>query len=95
MQFLPSTWRAFGMGGSIDDPRDAILAAANLLRHDGAPRHLNEALFAYNHSRAYVRAIRRFAALMHADERMFRTYYAWQVFVRTRKGTRRITGPQT
>jgi membrane-bound lytic murein transglycosylase B len=93
MQFLPSTWRAFGMGGSIDDPRDAILAAANLLRHNGAPRHLDRALFAYNHSTAYVRAIRRFAARMHTDERTFLTYYAWQVFVRTRTGVRRITGP--
>jgi membrane-bound lytic murein transglycosylase B len=93
MQFLPSTWRTFGMGGSIDDPRDAILAAANLLRHDGAPRHLDRALFAYNHSKAYVRATRRFARRMHADERAFLTYYAWQVFVRTHTGTRRITGP--
>lgn len=93
MQFLPSTWRAFGMGGSIDDPRDAILAAANLLHHDGAPRRLNRALFAYNHSWAYVRAIRLFARRMHADERAFLTYYAWQVFVRTRTGVRRVTGP--
>jgi hypothetical protein len=95
MQFLPATWRAFGMGGSIEQPRDAILAAANLLRHDGAPRHLDRALFAYNHSTAYVRAIRRFAGRMHADERTFRAYYAWQVFVRTRAGVRRVTGPGT
>src|SRR4051812_49106115 len=95
MQFLSSTWRAFGMGGSIEQPRDAILAAANLLRHDGAPGHLDRALFAYNHSMAYVRAIRRFASRMHTDERTFRTYYAWQVFVRTRAGVRRITGPGT
>jgi membrane-bound lytic murein transglycosylase B len=94
MQFLPSTWRAFGMGGSIGDPHDAILAAANLLRHNGAPRHLARALFAYNHSRAYVRAIRRFAAAMHADEHTFLTYYAWQVFVRTSDGVRRVTGPR-
>jgi membrane-bound lytic murein transglycosylase B len=93
MQFLPSTWRAFGMGGSIDDPHDAILAAANLLRHNGAPRHLERALFAYNHSTAYVRAILRFARRMRTDERTFLTYYAWQVFVRTRGGVRRITGP--
>jgi membrane-bound lytic murein transglycosylase B len=93
MQFLPSTWLRFGMGGSIDDPRDAILAAANLLRHDGAPRHLDRALFAYNHSTAYVRAIRRFAARMHTDKRTWLAYYAWQVFVATPAGVRRITGP--
>jgi hypothetical protein len=92
MQFLPSTWRAFGMGGSIDDPHDAILAAANLLHHNGAPRHLDRALFAYNHSTAYVRAIRRFAGRMHTDERAFLTYYAWQVFVRTATGVHRLTG---
>jgi hypothetical protein len=94
MQFLPSTWRAFGMGGSIDDPHDAILAAANLLHHDGVPRRLDRALFAYNHSNAYVRAIRLFARAMHADPRTFLSYYAWQVFVRTAHGVRRLTGPR-
>jgi soluble lytic murein transglycosylase-like protein len=93
MQFLPATWRTYGMGGDIDDPRDAILAAANYLRQSGAPRHLDRALFAYNHSTAYVRAIRRFAQRMRADESAFPTYYAWQVFVRTPSGIRRLTGP--
>jgi membrane-bound lytic murein transglycosylase B len=93
MQFLPSTWRQYGMGGDIDDPRDAILGAAHYLRRAGAPANLDRALFAYNHSTAYVRAIRRFAARMAADERAFRTYYAWQVYVRTAAGVRRVTGP--
>jgi membrane-bound lytic murein transglycosylase B len=93
MQFVPATWRAYGMGGDIDDPRDAILAAANYLRRSGAPGDLDGALFAYNHSTSYVRAIRRFAARMRADERAFLTYYAWQVYVLTPNGTRRLTGP--
>jgi membrane-bound lytic murein transglycosylase B len=93
MQFLPATWRAYGMGGDIDDPRDAILAAANYLRRSGAPRELDRALFAYNHSTSYVRAIRLLARRMRADERAFLTYYAWQVFVRTPAGIRRLTGP--
>ncbi len=93
MQFLSATWRQYGMGGDIDDPRDAILAAANYLHSSGAPRELDRALFAYNHSTSYVRAIRRFAARMRADGRAFRTYYAWQVFVRTETGSRRLTGP--
>ena len=67
MQFLPATWRAYGMGGDIDEPRDAILAAANYLRQAGAPDDLDGALFAYNHSTSYVRAIRRFARRMRAD----------------------------
>lgn len=93
MQFLPSTWRAYGMGGDIHDPRDAIFAAANYLRRSGARENLDRALFAYNHSTSYVRAIRRFASRMRADERAYLTYYAWQVFVRTPSGTRRLTGP--
>jgi membrane-bound lytic murein transglycosylase B len=88
MQFLPSTWEAYGAGGDIEDPHDAIFAAARFLRaHRGD-------LYAYNHSSAYVRAVKRFAARMQRDERTFRTYYAWQVYVRTANGgSRRITGP--
>jgi len=93
MQFLPATWRQYGMGGDIDDPRDAILGAANYLHRAGASQSLNRALFAYNHSTRYVRAIRRFARRMRADERTFLSYYAWQVYVRTRVGVRRLTGP--
>jgi membrane-bound lytic murein transglycosylase B len=94
MQFMPATWRAYGNGGDIEDPRDAILAAARYLKASGAPADIDKALYAYNHSTAYVRAIRRFAARMRADERTFRTYYAWQVYVRTPSGgSRRITGP--
>jgi hypothetical protein len=40
-----------------------------------------------------VWAIRRFAGRMRADERVFLSYYAWQVFVRTPAGVRRLTGP--
>ena len=93
MQFLPSTWRQYGMGGDIRDPRDAILAAANYLRSSGARSNLDRALFAYNRSTSYVRAIRRFAARMRSDERTFLTYYAWQVYARTPDGVRRLTGP--
>jgi membrane-bound lytic murein transglycosylase B len=93
MQFLPATWRIYGMGGDIDRPRDAILAAANYLRRSGAPEDLDRALFAYNHSTSYVRAIRRFAKRMRIDKRAFLVYYAWQVYIRTRHGSRRITGP--
>jgi Transglycosylase SLT domain len=93
MQFLPSTWQAYGMGGDIDDPRDAIMAAANYLRRAGAPGDLDGALFAYNHSTSYVRAIRRFASRMGRDERAFLAYYAWQVYVLTPRGIQRLTGP--
>jgi soluble lytic murein transglycosylase-like protein len=93
MQFLPATWRAYGLGGDIDDATDAILGAANLLRANGAPRDEARALFAYNRSTSYVRGIRRFARRMRTDPRTFRTFYAWQVYARTPQGVRRLTGP--
>ncbi len=96
MQFLPATWRQYGLGGDIDDAGDAILGAANYLRAGGAPRDERRALFAYNHSTDYVSAILRFARRMRADERTFYAFYAWQVYVRSPggRGARRVTGPR-
>jgi len=93
MQFLPATWRAYGLGGDINDPRDSILGAANYLRASGAPRDLRQALYAYNHSRLYVDAVLAYARVMQRDVRAFYGFHAWQVFVRTPTGYRRITGP--
>src|SRR5439155_20144830 len=39
MQFIPSTWRAYGLGGNVHDPHDAILGAANYLHANRAPRN--------------------------------------------------------
>jgi Transglycosylase SLT domain len=93
MQFLPATWRAYGLGGDVQKPRDAILGAANYLRASGAPRDYRRALYAYNHSRSYVEAVLRYAERMKHDRRAFYAYYSWQVFVRTPSGLRRLTGP--
>jgi Transglycosylase SLT domain len=93
MQFLPSTWAAYGMGGNIQDPRDAILGAANYLHRSGAPANYRAALYAYNRSTAYVDAILLFAGQMERDPRNYYAYYNWQVFVRTTEGVRRVTGP--
>jgi Transglycosylase SLT domain len=93
MQFLPATWRAYGLGGNIYDPRDSILGAANYLRASGAPRNLRRALYAYNHSNLYVDAVLAYARVMRRDVRAFYGFHAWQVFVRTRNGYRRITNP--
>jgi membrane-bound lytic murein transglycosylase B len=94
MQFLPATWRRYGMGGDVDDPRDAILGAANYLHAAGAPGSYRRALFAYNHSTAYVAAVVRLAERMRSDERSFYSFYAWQVFAHTPTGVRRLTGPR-
>ena len=93
MQFLPATWRAYGLGGDIRDPRDAILGAANYLRASGAPRDYRRALYAYNRSPLYVDAVLRYANQLKRDVRAFYAYYAWQVWVRTPAGPRRLTGP--
>jgi membrane-bound lytic murein transglycosylase B len=89
MQFIPATWQAYGLGGDVNDPHDAILGAANYLHASGAPRHERRALFHYNPSRQYVSAISRYARRIRADWRAFYAYYAWQVYV----GDRRLTEP--
>jgi membrane-bound lytic murein transglycosylase B len=93
MQFLPATWRAYGLGGDIHDPRDAILGAANYLHASGAPANLRRALYAYNHSTLYVDAVLAYARVMRQDVRAFYGFHVWQVFVRTPAGYRRITSP--
>jgi soluble lytic murein transglycosylase-like protein len=93
MQFMPATWRVYGLGSDVHDDRDAIIGAANYLRASGAPRDLRRALFAYNHSTAYVDAILRYTARIKADARNLYVFYSWQVFVRTQQGDLRLTGP--
>jgi soluble lytic murein transglycosylase-like protein len=93
MQFMPATWRAYGLGGDVHDPRDAILGAANYLRHAGAPGSYSRALYAYNPSQLYVSAVLRYARLVARDRDAIFLLYSWQVYVRTRSGGRRVTGP--
>ncbi|WP_196189459.1 CHAP domain-containing protein [Conexibacter sp. W3-3-2] len=60
MQFIRSTWAAYGVDGNGDglrdiyDPQDAIPGAARYLRASGAPGSWQRALFAYNHAQWYV-----------------------------------------
>ena len=93
MQFIPSTWRRYGMGGDVRKPRDAILGAANYLRASGAPRDYRRALFAYNPSTLYVDAILAYARAMGRRPNAYYALYSWQIFVRTPSGPRRLTGP--
>jgi len=94
MQFLPSTWRSYGLGGNVHDPHDAILGAANYLHAAGAPRSYRRALFAYNPSPLYVDAVLRYARQIERDRRSYFDYYSRQVFVHTPAGVRRVTGPR-
>jgi soluble lytic murein transglycosylase-like protein len=93
MQFLPATWKAYGLGGDIRDPRDAVMGAANYLRASGAPGDYARALHAYNPDRRYVDAVLRHYRQMRRDPRAFYAYYNWQVFVVTTRGDVRRTGP--
>ncbi len=93
MQFIPSTWDAYGMGGDIDDPHDAIMGAANYLHASGAPASYRRALFAYNPSSAYVNAVLGYTRRMRHDRHAYFAFHSWQVFVHTPSGIRRITGP--
>ena len=77
MQFMPSTWHAYGLGGDIRDPGDAILGAANLLRQSGAPGDYAQALYAYNPSPLYVDAVRRYASVIGRDPDALYLLYSW------------------
>jgi membrane-bound lytic murein transglycosylase B len=94
MQFLPSTWRAYGLGGDVHDPHDAILGAANYLHANGAPRDYRRALYRYNPSWLYVDAVLRYARRIRFDRRAFYVFHSRQVFVRTPGGLVRLTGPR-
>ena len=60
MQFMPSTWAAYGVDADGDgdkdpnEPHDAIFAAARYLRAAGMPEDPEGAVFAYNHADWYV-----------------------------------------
>jgi hypothetical protein len=63
MQFLPSTWRLYGVdanGDGVKDPYnpvDAVFAAARYLRAAGADTDIRRAVFAYNHADWYVDSV--------------------------------------
>jgi membrane-bound lytic murein transglycosylase B len=87
MQFLPSTWDSYGNGGDINDPHDAIMAAARLLRANGFRRNKAGALYRYNNSSAYVRGVSLHAQVMQRQPRAFIGYHAWQVYYLTGRGS--------
>jgi murein DD-endopeptidase MepM/ murein hydrolase activator NlpD len=70
MQFLPSEWRQWGVdaggAGYMDpyNPADAIFAAARYLSAAGGAAHIRAAVFAYNHSQAYVESVMLRAQLL-------------------------------
>jgi murein DD-endopeptidase MepM/ murein hydrolase activator NlpD len=63
MQFLPSSWEAYGLDANGDgrkdpyNPVDAICAAAHLLKISGGDKDLYKAIFSYNHADWYVQEV--------------------------------------
>jgi hypothetical protein len=63
MQFLPSTWKRYGVDANGDgiadpyNPEDAIFTAARYLHAAGASTNLGMAIFAYNHATWYVQSV--------------------------------------
>jgi hypothetical protein len=63
MQFLPSSWKTYGVDANADhrkdpyNPADAIFAAARYLKAAGADKDLRKAIFAYNHAQWYVDSV--------------------------------------
>ena len=79
MQFLPSTWKAWGITGfgrsgppDINNPYDAVPSAARMLCADGAAgggHALYQAIFDYNHAGWYVNEVLGLAAEYARDYR--------------------------
>jgi membrane-bound lytic murein transglycosylase B len=76
MQFLPSTWAAYG-DGDVNNPKDAIDAAARYLFLHGALRNIDTAIFAYNHDYDYVQAVKDYADAIRRDPTWLDRLYYW------------------
>uniref|UniRef100_UPI001600CF46 lytic transglycosylase domain-containing protein n=1 Tax=Nocardioides pelophilus TaxID=2172019 RepID=UPI001600CF46 len=84
MQFIPSTWAAYGEG-DVTDPHDAILGAANYLAANGGGTGtvtgpgVENALLRYNNHRGYVDGILAYASILERDPRVLEALVRWQI----------------
>jgi membrane-bound lytic murein transglycosylase B len=86
MQFLLSTFGAYGDGGDIHSPHDSIMAAGRFLAANGFANDRDQAIYRYNNAMEYVRAVNDYAALIAADSAAFTGYYGWDVYYLTTAG---------
>lgn len=86
MQFLPSTFAEYGDGGDINSPHDSIMAAGRHLSANGFTGNRDHAIYRYNNSDRYVRAVNAYAAVLAADPAAFAGYYRWEIYYRTTQG---------
>ena len=80
MQFIPSTWAAYGKG-DVNDPHDAILAAARYLAANGGDSDagIEGALYRYNNHGGYVAGILAYASILQRDPRALEGLVRWQI----------------
>jgi hypothetical protein len=80
MQFIPSTWAAYGEG-DINDPHDSILAAARYLAANGGDSDagIEGALYRYNNHEGYVAGILAYASILQRDARALHGLVRWQI----------------
>ncbi len=80
MQFIPSTWAAYGEG-DINDPHDAILAAARYLAANGGDNGagIEAALYRYNNHAGYVAGILAYASILDRDPQALHGLVRWQI----------------
>lgn len=86
MQFLPSTFAEYGDGGDIHSLHDSIMAAGRHLVANGFADDRDRAIFRYNNSNRYVRAVNDYAQVLAADPAAFAGYHRWDVYYRTTVG---------
>lgn len=86
MQFLPATFAAYGEGGDVHSPRDAIMAAGRYLAANGFAADHDPAIYRYNHAAQYVRAVDDIATVLATDPAAFGGYYRWDVYFATTAG---------
>ena len=86
MQFLPSTFAAYGEGSDIYSPRDSIMAAGRYLAANNFAANHDGAIYRYNNSSQYVRAVNDYAAVLAADPAAFTGFYRWEVYLKTADG---------
>ena len=86
MQFLPSTFAAYGAGGDIHSPHDSIMAAGRHLAANGFGTNPDRALYRYNNSDRYVDAVTDYAKVLEAEPVTFAGYYRWDVYYFTTAG---------
>lgn len=86
MQFMPGTWAAYGAGGDVYDPADAIRGTARYLAANNFAGNRDGAIFRYNNSDRYVAAINDYAAVLAANPNALGAYHRWEVYYRTSLG---------